>query len=197
MGLDMWATKSKETDEKIINIADWRKHNRLHGYMQQLWEDKGCPNSNGDTPETFNCVPLELIKEDLEELKATILTRALPETQGFFFGHDSYDWSKDELKEAGVQYKAGKFPFKASGRARASEESDGFVKILSDATTDEVLGVHMIGPRCADMIAEAGLAIDFRASAEDLGMLPHAHPSFTEAVKEAALAATENRALHC
>ena len=100
MGLDMWATKSKETDEKIINIADWRKHNRLHGYMAQLWEDKGCPNSNGDTPETFNCVPLELNKEDLEELKATILTRALPETQGFFFGHDSYDWSKDELKEA-------------------------------------------------------------------------------------------------
>ena len=100
MGLDMWATKSKETDEKIINIADWRKHNRLHGYMQQLWEDKGCPNSNGDTPETFNCVPLELDKEDLEELKATILTRALPETQGFFFGHDSYDWSKDELKDA-------------------------------------------------------------------------------------------------
>ena len=100
MGLDMWATKSKETDEKIINIADWRKHNRLHGYMAQLWEDKGCPNSNGDTPETFNCVPLELDKEDLEELKATILTRALPATQGFFFGHDSYDWSKDELKEA-------------------------------------------------------------------------------------------------
>ena len=100
MGLDMWATKSKETDEKIINIADWRKHNRLHGYMAQLWEDKGCPNSNGDTPETFNCVPLELNKEDLEELKATILTRALPATQGFFFGHDSYDWSKDELKEA-------------------------------------------------------------------------------------------------
>ena len=100
MGLDMWATKSKETDEKIINIADWRKHNRLHGYMAQLWEDKGCPNSNGDTPETFNCVPLELNKEDLEELKATILTRALPATQGFFFGHDSYDWSKDELKDA-------------------------------------------------------------------------------------------------
>ena len=100
MGLDMWATKSKETDEKIINIADWRKHNRLHGYMAQLWEDKGYPNSNGDTPETFNCVPLELNKEDLEELKATILTRALPATQGFFFGHDSYDWSKDELKEA-------------------------------------------------------------------------------------------------
>ena len=100
MGLDMWATKSKETDEKIINIADWRKHNRLHGYMQQLWEDKGCPNSNGDTPETFNCVPLELDKEDLEELKATILTRAIPATQGFFFGHDSFDWSKDELKEA-------------------------------------------------------------------------------------------------
>ena len=102
MGLDMWATMSKVKDKETIQVelADWRKHNRLHGYMAQLWEDKGCPNSNGDTPETFNCVPLELDKEDLEELKATILTRALPETQGFFFGHDSYDWSKDELKDA-------------------------------------------------------------------------------------------------
>ena len=102
MGLDMWATMSKVKDKETIQVelADWRKHNRLHGYMAQLWEDKGCPNSNGDTPETFNCVPLELDKEDLEELKATILTRALPATQGFFFGHDSYDWSKDELKEA-------------------------------------------------------------------------------------------------
>ena len=101
MGLDMWATMSKSSDEDEREpLADWRKHNRLHGYMEELWEDKGKPHSNGDTPETFNCVPLELTKEDLKDLKATILTRALPETQGFFFGHDSYDWSKDELKEA-------------------------------------------------------------------------------------------------
>ena len=98
MGLDMWATitKGKEGEQ----IADWRKHNRLHGFMEQLWEDKGKPKENDDIPSTFNCIPLELNKEDLKELKATILTRALPETQGFFFGHDSYDWSKDELKDA-------------------------------------------------------------------------------------------------
>jgi|TARA_R100000093_G_scaffold64846_2_gene35797 hypothetical protein len=97
MGLDMWATitKGKEGEQ----IADWRKHNRLHGFMEQLWEDKGCPKKDNDD-QTFNCIPLELNKEDLKELKATILTRALPETQGFFFGHDSYDWSKDELKDA-------------------------------------------------------------------------------------------------
>ena len=101
MGLDMWATMSKSTDnDKREPLADWRKHNRLHGYMEELWNDKGRPNSNDDVPEVFNCVPLELTKEDLKDLKATILTRALPETQGFFFGHDSYDWSKDELKEA-------------------------------------------------------------------------------------------------
>ena len=101
MGLDMWATMSKSTDEDEREpLADWRKHNRLHGYMEELWEDKGRPHSNGDTPETFNCVPLELTIEDLKDLKATILTRALPKTQGFFFGHDSYDWSKDELEEA-------------------------------------------------------------------------------------------------
>lgn len=97
MGLDMWATitKGKEGEQ----IADWRKHNRLHGFMEQLWEDKGRPEKDNDGQE-FNCIPLELNKEDLKELKATILTRALPETQGFFFGHDSYDWSKDELKDA-------------------------------------------------------------------------------------------------
>ena len=101
MGLDMWATMSKSTDnDEREPLADWRKHNRLHGYMEELWNAKGRPNSNYDVPEVFNCVPLELTKEDLKDLKATILTRALPETQGFFFGHDSYDWSKDELKEA-------------------------------------------------------------------------------------------------
>ncbi|MGA0242573.1 MAG: FAD-dependent oxidoreductase, partial [Candidatus Marinamargulisbacteria bacterium] len=104
--------------------------------------------------------------------------------------------SEQELKDAGIAYKSGKFPFKASGRARASEESDGFVKVISDALTDEILGVHMIGPRAADMIAEAVVAMEYRASAEDIGMLVHPHPTFTEAIKEAALGATDNRPIH-
>jgi dihydrolipoamide dehydrogenase len=104
--------------------------------------------------------------------------------------------TEQELKDAGVAYNAGKFPFKASGRARASEESDGFIKVISDKTTDEILGVHMIGPRAADMIAEAVVAMEYRASAEDIAMLVHPHPTFTEAIKEAALGATGNRAIH-
>ncbi len=104
--------------------------------------------------------------------------------------------TEEELKEAGVKYKAGQFPFRALGRARASADIDGFVKILADEATDEVLGVHMVGARCADIIAEAVTAMEFRASAEDISRMSHAHPTFTEAVKEAALAATENRPLH-
>ena len=91
---------------------------------------------------------------------------------------------------------SGSFPFKASGRARASMDTDGLVKVLAHADTDEILGVHMCGPRAADMIAEAVVAMEFRASAEDISRMSHAHPTFTEAIKEAALAATENRALH-
>jgi dihydrolipoamide dehydrogenase len=104
--------------------------------------------------------------------------------------------TEEQLKEAGIAYKAGSFPFKALGRARAGGDLDGFVKILADAKTDEVLGVHMIGARCADLIAEAVTAMEFRASAEDISRMSHAHPTFAEAIKEAALAATENRALH-
>ncbi|MEN9928702.1 MAG: hypothetical protein RLZZ231_623 [Bacteroidota bacterium] len=104
--------------------------------------------------------------------------------------------TEEQLKEAGVAYKSGSFPFKALGRARAGGDTDGFVKILADATTDEVLGVHMIGARCADLIAEAVTAMEFRASAEDISRMSHAHPTFAEAIKEAALAATDNRALH-
>jgi dihydrolipoamide dehydrogenase len=105
-------------------------------------------------------------------------------------------YTEEQLKEKGVKYKTGNFPFKASGRARASMDTDGFVKVLADAETDEILGVHMIGPRTADMIAEAVVAMEFRASAEDIGRISHAHPTFTESFKEAALAATENRAIH-
>ena len=104
--------------------------------------------------------------------------------------------SEEQLKADGVAYKVGQFAFRALGRARASMDTDGFVKILADSQTDEVLGVHIIGARAADMIAEAVTAMEFRASAEDIARICHAHPTFTEAVKEAALAATENRAIH-
>lgn len=104
--------------------------------------------------------------------------------------------TEEQLKTEGVAYKAGSFPFKALGRARAGGDTDGFVKILADAKTDEILGVHMIGARCADLIAEAVTAMEFRASAEDISRMSHAHPTFAEAIKEAALAATDNRALH-
>lgn len=104
--------------------------------------------------------------------------------------------TEQELKEAGVEYKTGKFLFRALGRARASMDIDGFVKIIADKATDEVLGVHMIGPRAADMIMEAVVAMEYRASAEDIARICHAHPTFTEAIKEAALDATADRALH-
>ncbi|MEB2780216.1 dihydrolipoyl dehydrogenase [Algoriphagus sp. C2-6-M1] len=105
-------------------------------------------------------------------------------------------FTEEQLKEKGIKYKTGKFPFLASGRARASMDTDGLVKVLADAETDEILGVHMIGPRTADMIAEAVVAMEYRASAEDISRMSHAHPTYTEAFKEACLAATDNRALH-
>ncbi|MBB6327141.1 dihydrolipoamide dehydrogenase [Algoriphagus iocasae] len=105
-------------------------------------------------------------------------------------------YTEEQLKEKGIKYKTGKFPFMASGRARASMDTDGLVKVLADAETDEILGVHMIGPRTADMIAEAVVAMEYRASAEDISRMSHAHPTYTEAFKEACLAATDNRALH-
>jgi len=108
----------------------------------------------------------------------------------------SVGYTEEQLKANGTKYKAGSFPFKASGRAKASGDTDGFVKVLADEATDEVLGVHMIGPRAADMIAEAVVAMEYRASAEDISRISHAHPTFTEATREAALAATGNRAIH-
>jgi dihydrolipoamide dehydrogenase len=104
--------------------------------------------------------------------------------------------TEEQLKSAGVAYKMGSFPFKALGRAAASGDDDGLVKILADKTTDEILGVHIIGARAADMIAEAVTAMEFRASAEDIARISHAHPTYMEAVKEAALAATGNRSIH-
>jgi len=104
--------------------------------------------------------------------------------------------TEEQLKAEGKEYKVGQFPFKALGRARASADTDGFVKILADKATDEILGFHIVGARAADLIAEAVVAMEFRASAEDITRMSHAHPTFAEAIKEAALAATENRALH-
>jgi dihydrolipoamide dehydrogenase len=104
--------------------------------------------------------------------------------------------TEEQLIESGTPYKVGKFPFSALGRARASMDTEGLVKVLAHEVTDEILGVHMVGPRTADMIAEAVALMEFRASAEDAARMSHAHPTYTEAFKEAALAATANRALH-
>jgi dihydrolipoamide dehydrogenase len=104
--------------------------------------------------------------------------------------------TEEELKAAGIAYKVGKFPFKALGRARASMDIDGMVKVLAHQDTDELLGVHMVGPRVADVIMEAVALMEFRASAEDMARICHPHPTYTEAVKEAALDATGKRALH-
>ncbi len=105
-------------------------------------------------------------------------------------------YTEAEAKEAGYEIKVGKFPFKALGRARASMDLEGMVKIIADKHTDEILGAHMIGARAADLIMELCTIMEYRGTAEDLSRICHPHPTFTEAVKEAALAATDNRALH-
>ena len=104
--------------------------------------------------------------------------------------------TEEQLKEKGITFKTGTFPFKASGRARASMDTDGFVKMIADANNDEILGVHIIGPRAADMIGEAVVAMEYKASAEDIARICHAHPTYSEAMKEAALDATSKRAIH-
>lgn len=104
--------------------------------------------------------------------------------------------TEEELRAAGRQIKVGSFPVKALGRARASMDTAGLVKVIADKETDEVLGVHMISARAADLIMEAVTAMEYRASAEDIARICHPHPTYSEAVKEAALAATEDRALH-
>lgn len=108
----------------------------------------------------------------------------------------SVGYTEEQLKEQGRAYKTGSFPYKALGRARASMDTDGLVKILADKQTDEILGVHIIGARAADMIAAGVTAMEFRASAEDVARMSHAHPTYMEAVKEACLAATANRPIH-
>lgn len=104
--------------------------------------------------------------------------------------------TEEQLKAQNIAYKTGIFPFKANARAKISMDTDGFIKVLADTTTDEILGVHMIGPRMADAYTEAVVAMEYRASAEDVARMTHGHPTFSEAFKEACLAATENRAIH-
>ena len=103
--------------------------------------------------------------------------------------------SEEDLKDAGIAYKVGKFPFTANGRAKVNKTTDGFVKVLADAKTDRILGVHIIGAAASEMIAEAAVIMEFGGSAEDLARTCHAHPTLTEAVKEAALA-VDKRAIH-
>lgn len=104
--------------------------------------------------------------------------------------------TEEQLKAEGVAIKVGNFPMRALGRSRASGDVDGFIKVIADEKTDEILGVHMIGARAADLIAEAVVAMEYRASAEDISRMSHAHPTYAEAMKEAALDATGKRALH-
>jgi dihydrolipoamide dehydrogenase len=104
--------------------------------------------------------------------------------------------TEEQVKESGVKYKVGKFPFAASGRAKAMDETDGFVKVLTDATTDRILGVHILGPRASDLIAECVTAMAYAASAEDVARIVHGHPTLTEPVAEAARAAWLGMPLH-
>jgi dihydrolipoyl dehydrogenase len=136
---------------------------------------------------------------------------ALAEILGGQAGHVNYDVipnviytfpevasvgkGEEDLKAAGVAYKVGKFPFTANGRAKVNKTTDGFVKILADAATDRILGVHIVGAAASEMIAEAAVIMEFGGSAEDLARTCHAHPTLTEAVKEAALA-VDKRAIH-
>jgi len=137
-------------------------------------------------------------------LVAEILANQKPHINYNLIPNVIYTWpevasvgkTEQQLSQMGVSFKKGQFPMRALGRARASMDIDGFVKILADSKTDEILGVHIIGARAADLIAEAVVAMEFRASAEDISRMSHSHPTYAEAIKEAALAATENRALH-
>jgi len=135
---------------------------------------------------------------------AEIIAGQKPEINHNLIPNVVYTWpevasvglTEEEVQATGRQIKIGNFPFKANGRAKISGDIDGFVKVIADANNDEIIGVHMIGPRCADLIAEAVVAMEYKASAEDIARITHAHPTFSEVMKEAALSATDNRALH-
>ena len=137
-------------------------------------------------------------------LVAEILAKQKPHINYNLIPNVIYTWpevasvgkTQEQLLNEGIEFKTGQFPMRALGRSRASMDIDGFVKILADKKTDEILGVHIIGARAADLIAEAVTAMEFRASAEDISRMSHSHPTYAEAIKEAALDATDNRPLH-
>ena len=137
-------------------------------------------------------------------LVAEILAKQKPHINYNLIPNVIYTWpevasvgkTQEQFLNEGIEFKTGQFPMRALGRSRASMDIDGFVKILADKKTDEILGVHIIGARAADLIAEAVTAMEFRASAEDISRMSHSHPTYAEAIKEAALAATDNRPLH-
>lgn len=137
-----------------------------------------------------------LVAEQIVGQKPHINYRLIPGVVYTWPEVASVGYTEEELKEKGTEYKTGSFPYKALGRARASMDLDGLVKILADKKTDEILGVHIIGARAADMIAAGVTAMEYRASAEDVARMSHAHPTYMEAFKEACLAATENRPIH-
>lgn len=137
-----------------------------------------------------------MVAEQLAGQKPHINYRLIPGVVYTWPEVASVGYTEEELKEQGKAYKTGSFPFKALGRARASMDIDGQVKVLADKQTDEILGIHIIGARAADMIAAGVTAMEFRAAAEDVSRMSHAHPTYMEAVKEACLAATANRPIH-
>ncbi len=137
-----------------------------------------------------------LVAEVMAGQKPHINYNLIPEVVYTWPEVASVGYKEQELKELGYSYSTGSFPYRASGRARASNDLDGEVKVFADKNTDELLGMHIIGPRAADMIAEGVVAMEYRASAEDIARMSHAHPTFTEAIKEACLAATGDRAIH-
>ena len=137
-----------------------------------------------------------MVAEQLAGQKPHINYRLIPGVVYTWPEVASVGYTEEELKEEGRAYKTGSFPFKALGRARASMDLDGQVKVLADKQTDEILGIHIIGARAADMIAAGVTAMEFRAAAEDVSRMSHAHPTYMEAVKEACLSATANRPIH-
>jgi len=137
-----------------------------------------------------------LVAEYLAQQKPHINYHLIPGVVYTWPEVSAVGYTEEELKTKGQAYKVGKFPMKALGRARASMDTEGMIKVISDAETDELLGVHMIGARAADLIMEAVALMEFRASAEDMARICHPHPTYSEAVKEAALAATGDRSIH-
>ena len=136
------------------------------------------------------------VAETMVGQKPHINYKSIPEVLYTWPEAAGVGFTEDELKAENYNYTAGNFPFKALGRARVSMDTDGFVKVLADKDTDEILGIHMVGARAADLIAEAVVALEYRASAEDIARMSHAHPTYSEAIKEAMLDATGKRSLH-